>query len=1254
MHNKIIQSPIKIALVNPRTYYQKFPAEKAPLSILTLASILDDIREGSYMKNVWNSYLPDNKVHTVIEPVTKHFDVRIYDDALMQDRDEFLEFLSLFSPDIVGITMTTPQVLEGRKLLLQTKRFNSSITTIVGGPHVTLNHAQVFKEDLEQEAFIDMAFLGNASELFPLFMYEYACAQKDIERTIAQLPDLLRPDAPQIGKYYQGIFSPRTQQFLTNEKNKLAFSDVPLPSRSLNKLDIERYARTNFKLQRGKLHGVIGMVQTMRGCLNNCGFCSIKLLEHLDPKKGLEKRNIDKVFEEVYQYHEQGYRLIQFVDDTFTADMPRLFKVADFMGKVFPDMEWIFNLRLDKQFMTGLFKTLQERGKFAQKNDKKDPRLKDLVINENSFMAIDGINTEDEATQIVKDLVTYKFITVEGIPLPYYSHDLKYDIYQDSTQKRIRTILEEHQERLHLHMLDLFLEHLRTTGCTGFSIGVETFNDAVLQKIRKAVDLKLLSHITEQGRAIGIGVSWYLMVGLPDQTAEHIAETMKKIKKLKPSGIAPAILVPYKGTEMYNLRDTGELEFDDDALEGAYSTPEDANRNKQGENPPVVIRTKYMNEDEIANARLDLLEAFGSTTDHKLTIYQVGDMHTPGKKPIRQALGEIDSERKSDPKNSLILSVGDLAHDYNEGAIKRSVLREENLTEFMNNKDYFHLDNDNPYYENMTYLRTKYPLSDMLERIDEELSSPELIKTQWYKLSRLREIISTVNNKKTMNGIIDAIVPGNHEIFKENHTLDYTFHSLPWTSMNLFLKDELMFEPYRIFNRAGLNIAVLGISHFETSEMKLINKQLSILSFEETLVEVARLSQEIKKKADFYIFLTHIGIQNDKRLFDFLTENDLFEKKDFLIVGGHTHTRHPESGTLLNPDIPLIHAQDQLKYFGTGKITVNFHDKTSELISQINPHKTSKRIVWKMDMFYEEKDKKTSHSTKKTHQDFFRVSPLAGFVADLCCEEFNADITFLNGGLFRRSLPQGFSSKDPLIQNELEDYAREMAPFNDRIIQFYATREQLEQIAGQDILLLNQVRPDRIISKGLLSQKTFLQPSENMHYNIEQNLNGFKVTDFNILSKPSQGNKYKVVSTKTLRDVLSFDDFIEQGSYILEGAKIDAVDLDKYHQDGLGKKIIALLKEKGLLDNSTQEITRKFLEISREEFLYKVNVRWLAPDAREDLWQMLHRPHFGPIHEYILKWMKNEKFDPDTVGKDRSRYKRRKSFKDKRQPTSGI
>ncbi|MBL8335105.1 MAG: bifunctional UDP-sugar hydrolase/5'-nucleotidase [Rubrivivax sp.] len=106
----------------------------------------------------------------------------------------------------------------------------------------------------------------------------------------------------------------------------------------------------------------------------------------------------------------------------------------------------------------------------------------------------------------------------------------------------------------------------------------------------------------------------------------------------------------------------------------------------------------------------------------------------------------------------------------------------------------------------------------------------------------------------------DAMAVGNHEFDKSPEVLakQVKWVKFPVLSANIYKGGQRLFEPYRVFERGGYRIAVMGLTTDDTAKMVLPANIVGI-EFRKPADEAARLVPELRAKADMVIAATHMG-----------------------------------------------------------------------------------------------------------------------------------------------------------------------------------------------------------------------------------------------------------------------------------------------------------------------------------------------------------------------------------------------------------
>jgi 5'-nucleotidase len=184
----------------------------------------------------------------------------------------------------------------------------------------------------------------------------------------------------------------------------------------------------------------------------------------------------------------------------------------------------------------------------------------------------------------------------------------------------------------------------------------------------------------------------------------------------------------------------------------------------------------------------------------------------------------------------------------------------------------------------------------------------------------------------------DAVTLGNHDFDKG---IDGIIKQLPLATFDIIncnydfsataLKDKV--KPYRIFNKGGVNIGVIGVG---IDLMGLVPNDLYAgIKYNDPISIASNLAHDLKtnKNCDFVICLSHLGYEytNDK-----ISDRILAQKSANidLIIGGHTHTFLPKPVTLKNKENKEV-IINQVGWAGLqlGKIELYF-DSVKNLVNK--------------------------------------------------------------------------------------------------------------------------------------------------------------------------------------------------------------------------------------------------------------------------------------------------------------------------------
>jgi 2',3'-cyclic-nucleotide 2'-phosphodiesterase (5'-nucleotidase family) len=217
--------------------------------------------------------------------------------------------------------------------------------------------------------------------------------------------------------------------------------------------------------------------------------------------------------------------------------------------------------------------------------------------------------------------------------------------------------------------------------------------------------------------------------------------------------------------------------------------------------------------------------------------------------------------------------------------------------------------------------------------------------------------------------------------------------------------------PYVILNRDGLRIAVFGLTTPDIVRIVLPSRTRGVVAGS-PVAAALELVPRLRREADVVIALTHLGIEDDRKLVARVPGIDL-------VVGGHSHTALRKATTAPGASAsstPIVQAGSRGAY--VGRTTLHWDDGarprcTSALIP-VRPEGGGDPAI---EAFVEGYRRELSRGLERV---VFRSprrlsfadlqegeSPLGNLVADVIRERTGADIGMMNAGGIRAAFPRG-------------------------------------------------------------------------------------------------------------------------------------------------------------------------------------------------------------------------------------------------------
>ena len=227
------------------------------------------------------------------------------------DYDQLKEEITTRKPDIIGITTMTFTLIDVIKTLQIAKQVNSSIKTVLGGPHPT-----IYPTETANIKEVDFCIIGEGEKPITALLENINDYEK--LKTIKGLAFRLKGE----------IINNGQSEFITN------LDDMPFPARELTQY--KKYfssVSSNFP---------ITTMFTSRGCPYKCLFCDRPQLGKI-----FRARSAKSVIDEMEQCEKMGIKEIFIYDDTFAVDKQRVLDICSEIKKRNINIAWDIRTRVN-------------------------------------------------------------------------------------------------------------------------------------------------------------------------------------------------------------------------------------------------------------------------------------------------------------------------------------------------------------------------------------------------------------------------------------------------------------------------------------------------------------------------------------------------------------------------------------------------------------------------------------------------------------------------------------------------------------------------------------------------------------------------------------------------------------------------------------------------------------------------------------------------------------------------------------------
>jgi len=293
----------------------------------------------------------------------------------------FLNLLKEYSPDIVGFSCMAFQYASTFALAKLAKKFNPKITTLLGGYYATVDAQTILESD--DMKYFDFIFRGEGEISFSEFVkaYYYDTGFENI----------------------QGISFISENKIINNPSACLAnLDELKLPDRSARLLT-KGFNCFGFKSD---------AIETSRGCVYDCNFCSIQNMYG----KSYRKFKIERVLDDIRDAKKYGARSLMMTDDNISLDGKRFKQICEAITDAkLNDIKYLTQASVDGIRRTpGLAKAMSESGF----------NWVFLGIESSDDTALDYLNKSEQlkssdTVEVVKELKAYGIIVIGGFIFGY-------------------------------------------------------------------------------------------------------------------------------------------------------------------------------------------------------------------------------------------------------------------------------------------------------------------------------------------------------------------------------------------------------------------------------------------------------------------------------------------------------------------------------------------------------------------------------------------------------------------------------------------------------------------------------------------------------------------------------------------------------------------------------------------------------------------------------------------------------------------
>jgi 2',3'-cyclic-nucleotide 2'-phosphodiesterase (5'-nucleotidase family) len=271
----------------------------------------------------------------------------------------------------------------------------------------------------------------------------------------------------------------------------------------------------------------------------------------------------------------------------------------------------------------------------------------------------------------------------------------------------------------------------------------------------------------------------------------------------------------------------------------------------------------------------------------------------------------------------------------------------------------------------------------------------------------------------------NAMVPGNHDFnFGFQRLLEIQSQlSFPIISANIYQNGKLVFDEYQIYNMDGVKIGVFGLT---TPTALMYNTALegnNGVTIEDPVQAAARVVAKLRPQVDAIVLISHLGDDVDTKVAQEMMTISFAQltkrvKGIDLILAGHYHHLYRSAIKIKGTNTYLAEAGAWTTHVGIADLYFKNH-KVAKMNWRVETTGDKSRMDKTMDAIaqkyyrvaFEQGKKVIGTATVKLNgiRSLLRSQEtnLGDMVADAMKEAGKADLTLMNGGGIRESIPQG-------------------------------------------------------------------------------------------------------------------------------------------------------------------------------------------------------------------------------------------------------